>query len=193
MRTFLGKLPPLLCALIAAGVAAQVVAPVAAKPNHLKESKAPYLQRASRQLIDWYPWGDDAFRKAQDLDRPILLDLGADWCPYCAQMDHESYEQAELAKFVNDHFVAIKVDYDTQPQIAARLQKAQADMNLPAGLPLTSFLSPSGRLYYGGGYSPAEPRGGKPALREMLDGALSMFRDQRKTIESGGFDVRTKE
>src|SRR5258708_37161516 len=66
-------------------------------------------------------------------------------------------------------------------------------MNLPAGLPLTAFLSPSGKLYFGGGYFPAEPRGGKPSLGEMLEGALCMFRKQRKTIESGGVDVRKKE
>lgn len=193
MRTLLGKLPPLLCALIATGAAAQVVAPGAARPNHFKGSKSSYLQRASQQPVDWYPWGDDAFRKAEGLDRPILLDLGAEWCPYCAQMDRESYEQTELAKFINDHFVADKVDYDMQPEIAARLQRAQAYMNLPAGLPLTAFLSPSGKLYFGGGYFPAEPRGGKPSLSEMLDGALCMFREQRKMIESGGFDVRSQE
>jgi hypothetical protein len=193
MCTLLSKLSPLLCALVATGAVAQGIAPGAARANHLKGSKSPYLQRASQQPVDWYPWGDDAFRKAEALRRPILLDLGAEWCPYCAQMDRESYEQTELAKFINDHFVAIKVDYDMQPEIAARLQRAQAYMNLPAGLPLTAFLSPSGKLYFGGGYFPAEPRGGKPSLGEVLAGALCMFHEQRKMIESGGFDVRSQQ
>ena len=193
MRTLLGKLPLLLCALLATGAAAQVSALRATSSNHLNGSKSSYLQRASQQPIDWYPWGEEAFRKAKELDRPILLDLGAEWCPYCAQMDRESYERPEMAKFINDHFVSIKVDYDMQPGIAARLQRAQAYMNLPAGLPLTAFLSPSGKLYFGGGYFPAEPRGGKPSLGEMLEGALCLFREQRKTIESGGFDVWTQE
>ena len=193
LRTLLGKLPPLLCALLATGAAAQVSALRATGSNHLNGSKSSYLQRASQQPIDWYPWGEEAFRKAKELDRPILLDLGAEWCPYCVQMDRESYERPEMAKFINDHFVSIKVDYDMQPEIAARLQRAQAYMNLPAGLPLTAFLSPSGKLYFGGGYFPAERRGGKPSLGEMLEGALCMFREQRKTIESGGFDVRTQE
>ena len=192
MRTLLSKLSPFLCALIATGAAAQVVAPGAARPNHLKGSNSSYLKRASLQPVDWYPWGDDAFRKAEDLDRPILLDLGAEWCPYCAQMDRESYERAELANFINDHFVAVKVDYDMQPEIAIRLQRAQACMNLPAGLPLTAFLSPSGKLYFGGGYFPPEPSCGKASLGEMLQGALYMFREQRKMIESGGFDVRSQ-
>jgi uncharacterized protein YyaL (SSP411 family) len=193
MRTLLGKISPLLCALIATGAATQVSAPRAASYNHLKESKSSYLKRASQQPIDWYPWGDEAFKKAKHLDRPILLDLGAEWCPYCEQMDRESYERRELAQFINDHFVAIKVDYDMQPEIAARLQRAQAYMNLPAGLPLTAILSPSGKLYFGGGYFPAEPRGGKPSLQEMLERALCMLQEQRETIESGGFDVRTQE
>jgi uncharacterized protein YyaL (SSP411 family) len=190
MRTLLGKLPPLLCALIATGAAAQVSAPRAASPNHLKGSKSSYLQRASQQPVDWYPWGEEAFRKAKDLDRPILLDLGAEWCPYCAQMDRESYSQPELAAFINDQFVAVKVDHDLQPEIAARLQRAQAFMNLPVGLPLTAFLSPSGKLYFGGGYFPAKARSGKPSLQEMLKGALHMFREQREVLEQSGFDVR---
>jgi uncharacterized protein YyaL (SSP411 family) len=158
----------------------------------LNGSKSSYLQRASQQPTDWYPWGEEAFRKAKDLDRPILLDLGADWCPYCAQMDRESYERPEMSKFINDHLVSIKVDYDMQPEIAARLQRAQAYMNLPAGLPLTTFLSPSGKLYFGG-YFPEEPHGGKSSLGEMLERALCMFREQRKTIESEGVGVRTRE
>jgi len=109
MRTLLGKISPLLCALIATGAATQVSAPRAASYNHLKESKSSYLKRASQQPIDWYPWGDEAFKKAKHLDRPILLDLGAEWCPYCERMDRESYERRELAQFINDHFVAIKV------------------------------------------------------------------------------------
>ena len=191
--TLLGKVPPLLCALIATGAGAQVSAPGAASPNHLNGSKSSYLQRASQQPIDWYRWGEEAFRKAKDLDRPILLDLGAEWRPYCAQMDGESYERPEMVKFINDHFVSNQVGYDMQPEIAARLRRAKAYMNLPAGLPLTTFLSRSGKLYFGGGYFPEEPRGGKPSLEEMLERALCMFREQRETIESGGVGVRTRE
>src|SRR5260370_6832771 len=101
MRTLVGNLPPLLCALIATGAAAQVSAPRAASLNHLKRSKSSYLQRASQQPVDWYPWGEEAFRKAKDLDRPTLLDLGAECCPSCLHMDPETYSQPELAAFIN--------------------------------------------------------------------------------------------
>jgi uncharacterized protein YyaL (SSP411 family) len=128
MRTLFRKVSPLLCALMATGAADQIAAPGAARLNHLKGSSSPYLQRASQQPVDWYPWSEEAFHKARDLDRPIHLDLGAEWCPYCAQMDRESYSQPELDRFINDQFVAVKVDYDLQPEIAARLQRAQAFM-----------------------------------------------------------------
>ena len=108
-------------------------------------------------------------------------------------MDRESYSQPELARFINDQFVAVTIDYDLQPEIAARLQRAQAFMNLPVGLPLTAFLSPSGKLYFGGGYLPAKARLGKPSLQEMLKGALQMFREQREVLEQGGIDVRKPE
>ena len=105
-------------------------------------------------------------------------------------MDRESYSQPELARFINDRFVAVKVDYDLQPEIAARLRRAQAFMNLPGGLPVTAFLCPSGKLYLGGCYFPAKARLEKPSLQEMLKGALQMFREQREVLEQGGFDVR---
>lgn len=193
MRRLLHMASTLPCALMAAGAASSMAAPGAARLNHLKGSSSPYLQRASQELVDWYPWGEEAFKKAKDLDRAILLDLGAGWCPYCSQMDRESYSQPELAKFINDQFVAVKLDYDSQPEIAARLQRAQAFMNLPVGLPLTAFLSPSGKLYFGGGYFPAKSQAGKPSLQEMMKGALHMFREQREVVEQAGFDVRRQE
>jgi thiol-disulfide isomerase/thioredoxin len=86
MRRLLHMVSTLLCALMAAGAASSMAAPGAARLNHLKGSGSPYLQRAIQELVDWYPWGGEAFKKAKDLDRPILLDLGAKWCPYCSQL-----------------------------------------------------------------------------------------------------------
>src|SRR5271155_4628986 len=186
MRRLLHMVSTLLCALMAAGAASSMAAPGAARLNHLKGSSSPYLQRASQELVDWYPWGEEAFKKAKDLDRPILLDLGAGWCPYCSQMDRESYSQPELAKFINDQFVAVKVDYDLQPKVADRLQRAETVKKLPVGLAPTAFLSPSGNLYFGGVYFPAKSQAGKPSLQEMMKGALHMFREQREVVEQAG-------
>ena len=141
LRTLLGKLPPLLCALLATGAAAQVSALRATGSNHLNGSKSSYLQRASQQPIDWYPWGEEAFRKAKELDRPILLDLGAEWCPYCVQMDRESYERPEMAKFINDHFVSIKVDYDTTTKISSGWCEKQIRSSIPSAFLTLSSIA----------------------------------------------------
>jgi thioredoxin-related protein len=78
-------------------------------PNHLSGQAAPYLKRAISQPVDWYPWGADAFRRAKELNRPILLDVGAVWCPWCTLMDRDTYTNAAEADYINQHFVAVKV------------------------------------------------------------------------------------
>ena len=153
------------------------------KTNHLGPGNSPYLDRALSQPVDWYPWSAEAFRRAKELDRPILLDVGAVWCPWCELMDRESYTSPATAKFINRHFVAVKVDYDASPRLVAQLQRAQAILNLPAGLPLTSFITPDGRLYFGAGYLPAEHKGKKPSFREVAAQALARYTDKSKINE----------
>jgi uncharacterized protein YyaL (SSP411 family) len=133
-------------------------APAAAQGtrNHLTGQTASYLKRAVFQPVDCYPWGAEAFRQARELNRPILLDVGAVWCPWCTLMDRDTYTNPVTAEYINQHFVAVKVDFDAAPALVAQLQRAQAVLNLPAGLPLTSFITPDGKLYFGGGYLPAE-------------------------------------
>src|SRR5256714_553247 len=94
------------------------------RPNRLAKETSTYLKGAAHQPVDWYPWGEEAFRKAKELDRPILLDIGATWCHWCHVIDRESYEDPELAAVINDHFVAVKVDRDERPDIDARYQQA---------------------------------------------------------------------
>jgi len=91
-------------------------------------------------------------------------------------MDHNTYAKAETADYINQYFVAVKVDFDASPKLVAELQQAQAVLNLPAGLPLTSFITPDGRLYFGGGYLPAEHKDGRPSFRETADEALTSLR-----------------
>jgi uncharacterized protein YyaL (SSP411 family) len=178
----------LLIALHIAGMAAS--SPAAPLPkNHLSGSRSVYLQRASDQPVEWYPWGEEAWRKARELNRPVLLDVGAIWCSWCNLMDHESYLQPEMAAFINQNFIAVKVDFDADPKLSAKLERAQAFMNLPAGLPLTAFLTPSGVLYSGGGYFPAKAEKGKPAFRAALEEALKRYRTERTQIEREGFGV----
>jgi uncharacterized protein YyaL (SSP411 family) len=159
-----------------------LVAPSAGQgsPNHLSGQAAPYLRRAISQPVDWYPWGADAFKRARELNRPILVDVGAVWCPWCTLMDRDTYTNPATANYINQHFVAVKVDFDAAPAFVAQLHRAQAVLNLPAGLPLTSFITPDGKLYFGAGYLPAEHKGDKPSFRETADEALNRYADKAK-------------
>jgi uncharacterized protein len=152
-------------------------------PNHLRADSSPYLKRAVGQPVDWFPRGREAFKRAKELNRPILLDVGAVWCAWCELMDRDTYNKTETAEYINQHFVAVKVDFDASPRLVAQLQRAQAVLNLPAGLPLTSFITPDGKLFFGAGYLPAEHKGGKASFRETADEALARFADNSKIAE----------
>jgi uncharacterized protein len=156
--------------------------------NHLSGQTAPYLKRAVSQPVDWYAWGAAAFKRAKELDRPILLDVGAVWCPWCTLMDRDTYTKPEEADYINQHFVAVKVDFDASPALVAQLQRAQAVLNLPAGLPLTSFITPDGKLYFGAGYLPAQHKGDKPSFREAADEALKRYGDKAE-LEADSFQL----
>jgi len=159
------------------------------RSNHLVAASSTYLKRAAQQPVDWYPWGPEAWERAKQLDRPVLLDLGAVWCGWCDLMDRESYSRPEVAAFINANFVAVKVDYDAQPQLAAELERAQAVLNLPSGLPLTGFVTPDARLYFGGSYFTSQAKGDKPAFEDVLKQALCMYREHRSQVERDGVDL----
>ena len=152
----------------------------AATLNHLAGQKSFYLRRAAEQPVDWYPWGAEAFQRARELNRPILLDVGAVWCPWCRFMDRDTYTNADTADYINQHFVAVKVDFDESPKLVAQLQRAQAVLNLPAGLPLTSFITPDGKLYSGAGYLPAQRKGDKQSFGEAAEQAVQDYTNKQK-------------
>jgi thioredoxin-related protein len=147
------------------------------KPNHLSGEHSSYLKRAAGQPVDWHAWGGEAFKLAKELNRPILLDVGAVWCPWCALMDRDTYSQTETADFINQHFVAVKVDFDASPKLVAQLQLAQATLNLPAGLPLTSFITPDGRLQ--SGFVPGKPN----YVIIYGEGCFNSKRQGRRTVD----------
>lgn len=155
--------------------------------NHLSGQSSAYLARAAGQSVDWYPWGAEAFKRAKELDRPILLDVGAVWCPWCGLMDRDTYTNPETAEYVNQHFVAVKVDFDASP-LVAQLQRAQAVLNLPAGLPLTSFITPNGKLYFGAGYLPSESKGGKQSFKDAAEQALREYANKQQ-IDDESFQL----
>lgn len=175
--------------LLALGLACIVASsPAQGNLNHLRGQTSPYLTGLVSQPVDWYPWGPEAFRRAGELDRPILLDVGAVWCPWCSLMDRDTYANVATADYINQHFVSVKVDFDSAPELVAELQRAQAVLNLPAGLPLISFITPQGKLYFGAGYLPAERKAGKPSFREAAEEAQNRYADKSE-IEEESFQL----
>jgi hypothetical protein len=155
--------------------------------NLLETAASSYLRSARHQPVRWHPWGEAAFTRAQAEDKPILLDIGAVWCHWCHVMDRESYEDAEVAKLINEHFVAVKVDRDERPDVDARYQAAVSAITGQGGWPLTAFLTPDGRPYFGGTYIPREDRYGRPGIRQVLLAMAQVWHERRdEALETAG-------
>ncbi|MGH7500743.1 MAG: thioredoxin domain-containing protein [Longimicrobiales bacterium] len=150
-----------------------------APTNSLAFERSPFLQHGAGQPVDWWPWGEDAFRRAAELDRPILLDIGAVWCHWCHVMDAESYENEETARLINDHFVAIKVDRDERPDVDARYQRAVQLLSGQGGWPLTAFLDRNGEVFFGGTYFPPDERHGRPSFQRVLREVSRIWSEDR--------------
>jgi len=148
--------------------------------NLLDQSASSYLRSARHQPVQWHPWGPEAFARAAAEDKPILLDIGAVWCHWCHVMDRESYENAELAAILNEHFIAIKVDRDERPDVDARYQSAVSAISGQGGWPLTAFLTPDGHPYFGGTYFPADERYGRPSFKRVLLTMAGVWKNQRE-------------
>ena len=153
-----------------------------AKPaaaNLLKGAASSYLRSARHQPVHWNPWGEAAFARARAEDKPILLDIGAVWCHWCHVMDRESYENPQIAALINEHYVAVKVDRDERPDVDARYQAAVSAITGQGGWPLTAFLTPDGRPYFGGTYIPPEDRYGRPGFGRVLEALALVWRERR--------------
>jgi len=155
--------------------------------NQLEHSASSYLRSARHQPVRWNAWGEAAFARAQAEDKPILLDIGAVWCHWCHVMDRESYEDAEIAALINDLFVAVKVDRDERPDVDARYQAAVSAISGQGGWPLTAFLTPDGRPYFGGTYIPRDDRYGRPGMGRVLLAMAQVWRERRdEALETAG-------
>jgi uncharacterized protein len=150
------------------------------KTNQLEHAASSYLRSARHQPVDWQAWGEAAFARAQKTDRPILLDIGAVWCHWCHVMDRESYEDAEIAAVINQNFVAVKVDRDERPDVDARYQAAVSAISGQGGWPLTGFLTPDGRPFFGGTYFPRDDRYGRPGFGRILMAMATVWRERRE-------------
>jgi uncharacterized protein YyaL (SSP411 family) len=157
--------------------------------NRLKNSTSPYLRSAAHQPIEWYEWGEAAFERAKADDKPMLLDIGAVWCHWCHVIDRESYENPVIAKIISEHFVAVKVDRDERPDVDSRYQSAISSISGQGGWPLTGFLLPDGRPFFGGTYFPPEDQMGRPGFRRILLAVAESYRSKRAELERAASSI----
>jgi uncharacterized protein YyaL (SSP411 family) len=150
--------------------------------NSLAQAASAYLRSAMHQPIHWHEWAEEAFAAAQRENKPILLDIGAVWCHWCHVMDHESYDDPEVARIVNENFIAVKVDRDERPDIDSRYQAAVSAISGQGGWPLTAFLTPDGKPFYGGTYFPPDERMGRPSFKRVLEAIAGAFREKHGDV-----------
>src|SRR4051794_7212485 len=153
-----------------------------AVPNRLAHETSPYLQQHAANPVDWYPWGPEALARARDEDRPILLSIGYSACHWCHVMAHESFEDDATADGMNARYVNVKVDREERADIDAVYMQAVVAMPGRGGWPMTVFLTPDGRPFYGGTYFPPERRGGMPAFTEVLEGVAHAYATRRDDV-----------
>jgi uncharacterized protein YyaL (SSP411 family) len=157
--------------------------------NALGKAASAYLRSARHQPIQWNEWGAEAFAKAEREDKPVLLDIGAVWCHWCHVMDRESYENEQTAQIINDLFVPVKVDRDERPDVDTRYQAAVQAISGQGGWPLTAFLTPDGKPYFGGTYFPPEDRYGRPGFPRVLLTMAEAFQKRRDEVNESASSV----
>jgi uncharacterized protein YyaL (SSP411 family) len=151
-------------------------------PNRLVNARSPYLKKSAHQPVDWYEWCQEAFEKAKREDKPILLSVGGVWCHWCHVMAKESFEDPQIAQIINEHFVAIKVDRDERPDIDRRYQEVVVALTGTGGWPLTVFLTPEGKAFFGGTYFPPDERWGRPGFKSLLLRIAQLWKEDRDRV-----------
>jgi uncharacterized protein YyaL (SSP411 family) len=152
-------------------------------PNRLASETSPYLQQHADNPVDWYPWGDDAFARAKAEDKPILLSIGYSACHWCHVMAHESFEDEETARLMNERYVSIKVDREEMPDVDQIYQHALQLAGEHGGWPLTMILRPDGTPFFGGTYFPKADRFGRPAFKRLLVGLADTYAERRGEVD----------
>ena len=150
--------------------------------NSLAQASSSYLRSAMHQPILWHEWGEAAFVAAKQQNKPILLDIGAVWCHWCHVMDRESYENPDVARIINENFIAVKVDRDERPDVDSRYQLAVSAISGQGGWPLTAFLTPEGKPFYGGTYFPPDDHFGRPGFKRVLLSIAQAYREKHGDV-----------
>ncbi len=151
-------------------------------PNRLSHEKSPYLLQHANNPVDWYPWGEDAFARARDEDKPIFLSIGYATCHWCHVMEHESFEDREVAALLNEHMVSIKVDREERPDVDNIYMTVCQMLTGRGGWPLSIFMTPDRRPFYAGSYFPKESRMGMPGFMDIIRSIDHLWRQDRDRL-----------
>ena len=157
--------------------------------NRLAREKSPYLLQHKDNPVDWYPWGAEAFEKAKAEEKPVFLSIGYSTCHWCHVMEHESFEKENVAEILNRDFVPIKVDREERPDVDDIYMSAVQAMTGTGGWPLSLFLLPDGKPFYGGTYFPPEDRHGRPGFLTLLSAIAQAWKNRREELESSAADM----
>jgi len=153
------------------------------RSNQLVHETSPYLLQHAHNPVDWYPWGEEALETARAEDRPIFLSIGYSACHWCHVMERESFEDEQTAALMNANFVNIKVDREERPDLDAIYMEAVQAMTGSGGWPMSVFLTPSGKPFYGGTYFPPQPRYGIPSFSQILLAVADAYKNRRDDLE----------
>jgi len=151
-------------------------------PNRLAGETSPYLLQHADNPVQWFPWGPEALEKAHREDKPVFLSIGYAACHWCHVMAHESFEDPQVAQILNQNFVSIKVDREERPDLDSIYMNAVVAMTGQGGWPMSVFLTPDGKPFFGGTYFPPKPRYGMPSFTQILDGVYQSWRTQRENV-----------
>jgi uncharacterized protein YyaL (SSP411 family) len=160
--------------------------------NRLAQETSPYLLQHRDNPVDWYPWGEEALGRARREDLPILLSVGYSACHWCHVMERESFEDAETAAYMNEHFVNVKVDREERPDVDALYMEAVQAISGQGGWPMTVFLDPGGVPFYGGTYFPPDEGRGMPSFRMVMEAVVDAFERRREEIDERAPQMRAR-
>src|SRR6187397_2535563 len=158
-------------------------------PNRLAGETSPYLLQHANNPVDWYPWGDEAFSRAAREDKPIFLSIGYSTCHWCHVMEHESFEQAEIASLLNADFVAIKVDREERPDVDRVYMSFVQATTGSGGWPMSVFLTPELKPFYGGTYFPPASRWGRPGFPDLLAELARVWKEERPKVDEAASEL----
>src|SRR5882757_6898814 len=166
--------------------------PVFAHTNRLALEKSPYLLQHAHNPVDWLPWGDEAFARARAENKPIFLSIGYSTCHWCHVMERESFEQEAIGAFLNEHFVSIKVDREERPDVDKIYMTFVQSTTGSGGWPMSVFLAPDLKPFFGGTYFPPDARHGRPSFLQLLQQISQLWQERQTEIIASADEIHAK-